>query len=41
MRSYRGNYSEEDTFEIMQKDVNVKFNPDIFDIMQKIFRQLH
>lgn len=41
MRSYRGNYSEEETFEIMQKDVNVKFNPDIFDIMQKIFRQLH
>lgn len=33
-------YSTEETFEIMQKDAGVKFNPDIFAILRKIYRQL-
>lgn len=40
-RSYRKSFSKEEAFRIIEKDVNVKFNPDIFAIMQKIFRQLH
>lgn len=39
-RTYRGMYDKDDTFEIMQGDVGVKFNPDMFAILQKIYRQL-
>lgn len=31
----------EEALKIMQKDVRHKFNPDIFDILCKIYRQLH
>lgn len=40
-RSYRKSFTKEQAFEIMEKDVNVKFNMNIFSIMQKIYRQLH
>lgn len=40
-RIYRQVYDKEEAFLIMQDDVGVKFNPDIFQILQKIFRQLH
>ena len=40
-RTYRGMYDKEDTFEIMKQDVGTKFNSDIFEILQKIYRQLH
>lgn len=40
-RDYRDRYTEEDAFQVMEEEVGVKFNPDIFEIMQKIFRQLH
>jgi putative two-component system response regulator len=40
-RTYRGAYSHEDAFDEMKNDVGIKFNPDIFDIMCKISRQLH
>ena len=33
-------YSVEEIFEIMQKEAGVKFNPDIFVIFRKIYRQL-
>lgn len=39
-RSYRKDYSMEDAFAIMEKDAGVKFNPDIFAILRKIYRQL-
>lgn len=39
-RSYRDSYTKERAFEIMIEDVGKKFNPDIFQIMRKIFRQL-
>ncbi len=39
-RTYRDMYDKDDTFEIMQADVGVKFNPDMFAILQKIYRQL-
>lgn len=39
-RTYRGMYDKEDTFEIMLQDVGTKFNPGIFDILQKIYRRL-
>ncbi len=39
-RVYRQIYDREAAFQIMQEDVGVKFNPDIFQILQKIFRQL-
>ena len=40
-RSYRGAFSQERAFEIMEQDVGKKFNPDIFAILKKIVRQLH
>ena len=40
-RTYRDMYDKDDTFEIMKKDVGTKFNPDIFVILQKIYRQMH
>lgn len=33
--------SKEEAFEILEKDVGTKYNPDIFVIMRKISRQLH
>lgn len=39
-RAYRGMYDKDDTFDIMLRDVGIKFNPDIFDILQKIYRRL-
>ncbi len=40
-RTYREAYSQEQAFELIQEDVEKKFNPDIFWIMKKIVRQLH
>ncbi|MDY5576030.1 MAG: response regulator [Lachnospiraceae bacterium] len=40
-RTYRGAFDKEKAFEIMEKDAQKKFNPDIFWILKKIFRQLH
>lgn len=40
-RSYRGAFSREEAFEIMERDAGKKFNPEIFRILRKIFRQLH
>lgn len=40
-RTYRGAYSPEEAFEIMERDAIKKFNPDIFWILKKISRQLH
>ena len=34
------NYSREEAFKIMEGEVKVKFNPDIFKICRKIARQL-
>lgn len=39
-RSYRKAHCMEEAFEIMEKDAGVKFNPDIFAILKKIYRQL-
>lgn len=39
-RTYRDAYNQEKAFEIMEKDVEVKFNPDIFWVLKKIARQL-
>lgn len=40
-RSYREAFSKEQAVEIMEHDVGVKFNPEIFGILKKIIRQLH
>ena len=40
-RKYRSAYSQEDALEIMEKDVGTKLSPDIFQILRKIYRQLH
>lgn len=39
-RTYRDRYDKEDTFEIMKQDIGVKFNPDLYEILRKIYRQL-
>jgi putative two-component system response regulator len=39
-RTYRGACCNEDALKEMEKDVGVKFNPDIFQILCKISRQL-
>lgn len=39
-RNDREAYSMEEAFEMMEKDAGVKFNPDIFAILRKIYRQL-
>ncbi|MBO5352633.1 MAG: response regulator [Lachnospiraceae bacterium] len=39
-RTYRGSFTKEEAFEIMEKDMDKKFNPNIFGIMKKIARQL-
>lgn len=40
-RTYRGAFNQEQAFEIMEADAGKKFNPDIFQILKKIMRQLH
>lgn len=40
-RTYREAFSQEEAFEIMEKDAENKFNPEIFWILKKIVRQLH
>lgn len=39
-RSYREAFSQDKAFEIMEEDVEIKFNPDIFWVLKKISRQL-
>lgn len=39
-RTYRDSFTKEEAFEIMEKDAAKKFNPNIFNIMRKIVRQL-
>ncbi len=40
-RTYRGDYDRETALEMMEKDIDTKYNPDIFGIMKKIARQFH
>ncbi|MDD6035483.1 MAG: response regulator [Lachnospiraceae bacterium] len=40
-RTYRKSFSREEAFQIMEKDENKKFCPEIFCILKKIMRQLH
>lgn len=40
-RTYREAFDKEQAIEIMEYDVGVKFNPEIFGILKKIVRQLH
>lgn len=40
-RTYRGAFNQEQAFEIMEEDAGKKFNPDIYQILKKIMRQLH
>lgn len=40
-RSYRKAFSKEETLEIIKRESNKKFNPEIVDILVKIYRQLH
>ncbi len=40
-RSYREPYTQAEALEIMEKNANSKFNPEIFYIMKKVIRQLH
>lgn len=40
-RTYREAFSREEALSIMEKDSGSKFNPEIFNIMKKIARQLH
>lgn len=40
-RVYREQHHIEETLEIMEADAGTKFNPQIFQILQKIYRQLH
>jgi putative two-component system response regulator len=39
-RSYRGTYSWEEAFSILEKERGIKYNPKIYDILFKIKRQL-
>lgn len=40
-RSYRKAFSKEEALDIIKKESNKKFNPEIVDILVKIYRQLH
>lgn len=40
-RTYRKAYNIEEALAIMDRDSEYKFNPDIFSILKKIYRQLH
>lgn len=39
-RAYRVSYTKEEAFRILEADVGVKFNPDIYGVCRKIYRQL-
>lgn len=39
-REYSLTYTMEEAFEIMEKDTGIKYQPDIFKILKKIYRQL-
>lgn len=39
-RKYRASFTKEEALDIMEADVGVKFNPDIFNILRKIARRL-
>lgn len=40
-RTYREAFTPEEALSVMEKDSGVKFNPDIFVILRKIYRQLY
>lgn len=40
-RAYRDSYHIEEALTMMEEDAGKKFNPDIFQILRKIYRQLH
>ncbi len=40
-RTYRGAYSEQSAWDIMEQDSKAKYNPEIYNILKKIARQLH
>lgn len=40
-RTFRDAYNQEKAFEVLEEDSGTKFNPDIFNILKKIVRQLH
>lgn len=40
-RVYRDSYHIEDALTMMEKDVGKKYNPDIFNIIRKIYRHMH
>lgn len=40
-RVYRESYHNEEALEMMETDAGTKFNPQIFEILRKIHRQLH
>ena len=40
-RIYREMYGASEALQIMEHDSGIKFNPVIFEILKKIFRQLH
>ncbi|MBD5453431.1 MAG: response regulator [Lachnospiraceae bacterium] len=40
-RAYRDSYHIENALTMMEEDAGKKFNPDIFRILRKIYRQLH
>lgn len=40
-RTYRDAFSQEKAIEIMEGEVGIQFNPDLFWILKKIVRQLH
>ncbi len=39
-RTYRDKYSEQHAWDIMEQDVKIKYNPELFRILRKIARQL-
>ena len=39
-RTYRGMYDKESAFQIMQQEVGIKFSPDMFYVLKKIYKQL-
>jgi putative two-component system response regulator len=40
-RAYRDSYHIEEALRMMEKEVGTKYNPDIYQILRKIYRQLH
>ncbi len=39
-RAYRVSYTKEEAFRMLEADVGIKFNPDIYGVCRKIYRQL-